>query len=133
MTMQEIYDLMTRMEHSSLQSMKLTDGEFSIELVRGGPSGETISYLPERPAAVPEAPMITAPVVGTYYASPSPEEAPYVKAGDRVKKGQSVCILEAMKMMSEVPAPCDCIIEAVLKKDGELVSFGEPLFRYKPC
>ena len=53
--------------------------------------------------------------------------------GDRVKKGQTVCLIEAMKMMSEVPAPCDCIIEAVLKDNGELAAFGEPLLRYKPC
>ena len=56
-----------------------------------------------------------------------------VKEGDRVRKGQPVCLLEAMKMMSEIPAPCDCEITAVLKENGALVSFGEPLFRYQPC
>ena len=54
-------------------------------------------------------------------------------ASDRVKKGQPLCLIEAMKMMSEVPAPCDCVIESVCKSNGELVAFGEPLFRYKPC
>ena len=50
-----------------------------------------------------------------------------------VSKGQPLCLLEAMKMMSEIPAPCDCEITAVLKENGALVSFGEPLFRYQPC
>ena len=53
--------------------------------------------------------------------------------GDQVKKGQTLCLIEAMKMMSEIPAPCDCIIQAVLKEDGELVAFGDALVRYLPC
>ena len=51
----------------------------------------------------------------------------------QVKKGETLCLIEAMKMMSEVPAPCDCVIEEILKDSGALVSFGEPLIRYKPC
>lgn len=54
-------------------------------------------------------------------------------AGARVKKGQTVCLLEAIKMMSEIPAPCDCVIDEVLKTNGELAAFGEPLFQYRPC
>ena len=76
---------------------------------------------------------VNAPLVGTFYAAPAPEKPPFVRAGDRVKKGDTLCLIEAMKMMSEIPAPCDCVIEAVLKESGELVSFGEPLLRYKPC
>ena len=63
----------------------------------------------------------------------TPDQAPFVLPGDRVSKGQTVCLIEAMKMMSEVPAPCDCVIESVCKSNGELVAFGEPLFRYRPC
>ena len=59
--------------------------------------------------------------------------APLVQVGDRVKKGQPLCLLEAMKMMSEVTAPCDCEITAILKENGALVSFGDGLFGYKPC
>lgn len=69
--------------------------------------------------------------MGTFYAAPAPGEAPFVKAGDQVRKGQTVCVLEAMKMMSEVPAPVDCIIEEVLVKDGELVGFDAPMFRIR--
>ena len=64
---------------------------------------------------------------------PPPLQPPYVQVGDRVKKGQPLCLLEAMKMMSEVTAPCDCEITAILKENGALVSFGDGLFGYKPC
>ncbi len=78
-------------------------------------------------------PVISAPLVGTFYAAPAPEQPPFVSVGDRVKKGQTVCLLEAMKTMVEVPAPCDGEIRDVLKKNGELAAFGEALMRYEPC
>ncbi|WP_308540908.1 acetyl-CoA carboxylase biotin carboxyl carrier protein [uncultured Oscillibacter sp.] len=140
MTNQEIYDLIACFERSSLQTLRLSRQDFSIELSRGGAA----AAAPAAPAAMPapaaapapreaDGEAITAPLVGTFYAAPAPDQPPFVKVGDRVKKGQTVCLIEAMKMMSEVPAPCDCIIEAVLKDNGELAAFGEPLLRYKPC
>ena len=134
MTNQEIKELISCFESSSLQAMKLSTQEFTIELSRGGaPAPASIA-----PAAAPAAPApagraVTAPLVGTFYAAPAPEKPPFVQVGDKVQKGDTLCLIEAMKMMSEVPAPCDCVIEAVLKADGDLVSFGEPLLRYKPC
>ena len=140
MTNQEIYDLMDRFQRSSLRAMKLSCQDFSIELEQGAaaaPAAAAPAAVPAPPAAAPapqaEGPVISAPLVGTYYAAPAPEQAPFVAAGDRVKKGQTVCLIEAMKMMSEVPAPCDCVIEEVLKANGELAAFGEALFRYRPC
>ena len=140
MTNQEIFDLMDRFQRSSLRSMKLSCQDFSIELEQGAaaaPAAAAPAAVPAPPAAAPapqaEGPVISAPLVGTYYAAPAPEQPPFVAAGDRVKKGQTVCLIEAMKMMSEVPAPCDCVIEEVLKANGELAAFGEPLFRYRPC
>ena len=140
MTNQEIFDLMDRFQRSSLRAMKLSCQDFSIELEQGAaaaPAAAAPAAVPAPPAAAPapqaEGPVISAPLVGTYYAAPAPEQPPFVAAGDRVKKGQTVCLIEAMKMMSEVPAPCDCVIEEVLKANGELVAFGEPLFRYRPC
>ena len=140
MTNQEIYDLIACFERSSLQPLRLSRQDFSIDLSRGGAA----AAAPAAPAAMPapaaapapreaDGEAITAPLVGTFYAAPAPDQPPFVKVGDRVKKGQTVCLIEAMKMMSEVPAPCDCIIEAVLKDNGELAAFGEPLLRYKPC
>lgn len=78
-------------------------------------------------------PFIVAPMVGTFYAASAPQQSPFVMPGDRVYKGQTVCMMEAMKMISEIPAPCDCIIEEILKADGDLAAFGDPLFRYQPC
>lgn len=146
MTNQEIFDLMDRFERSNLQSMKLSMQDFSIELSHPAPAAApavipmsapaaAVSAAPATPAPAapeaPEAPAITAPLVGTYYAASAPDQAPFVAVGDRVSKGQTVCLIEAMKMMSEVPAPCDCVIEEILKANGELVAFGEPLFHYR--
>lgn len=148
MTNQEIFDLMDRFERSNLQSMKLSMQDFSIELSHPAPAAApavipmaapaaAVAAAPAAPAPAaaaseaPEAPAITAPLVGTYYAASAPDQAPFVAVGDRVSKGQTVCLIEAMKMMSEVPAPCDCVIEEILKANGDLVSFGEPLFRYR--
>lgn len=139
MTNQEIYDLMDRFQRSSLRSMKLSCQDFTIELEQGIPaatSAPAAAVVPAPAAAAvpqPENPAICAPLVGTYYAASAPDQPPFVAAGDRVAKGQTVCLIEAMKMMSEVPAPCDCVIEEVLKANGELAAFGEPLFRYRPC
>ena len=138
MTNQEIFDLVACFDRSTAQTMKLSTQEFTIELTRGGAAAApgAVPAAVSAPAPAPQAaagPSIDAPLVGTFYAAPSPDQAPFVLPGDRVSKGQTVCLIEAMKMMSEVPAPCDCVIETVCKSDGELVSFGEPLFRYKPC
>lgn len=138
MTKQDIFDLMDRFEGGTLTSMKLSTQDFTIELTRGGavPGSAAVpapSAAPASPAPAEDVPTVKAPLVGTFYAAPAPEQPPFVSVGDRVKKGQTVCLIEAMKMMSEVPAPCDCVIEAVLKADGDLVAFGEPLLRYRPC
>lgn len=142
MTNQELKDLLARFEGSSLSKLKLSTQEFTIEMERAvaAPAASAAPAIPAA-AAVPAAPAaaelegdaVTAPMVGTFYAASAPEQPPFVKVGDRVRKGQPVCLLEAMKMMSEIPAPCDCEITAVLKENGALVSFGEPLFRYQPC
>ena len=141
MTNQEIFDLMDRFQRSSLRSMKPSCQDFSIELEQGAPAAAAAAApaavpaptVAAAPAPQPESPVISAPLVGTYYAASAPDQPPFVNTGGRVKKGQTVCLIEAMKMMSEVPAPCDCVIEEVLKANGELAAFGEPLFRYRPC
>ena len=62
---------------------------------------------------------------------PSPGEAPFVTPGKQVRKGDPLCVIEAMKMMSELGAPADCVVAEVLAKDGEAVGFGAPLFRIR--
>ena len=141
---QEIYDLMDRFQRSTIHSMKLSTQDVTIEFAKAPVAAVPVQAAPAAAAvaapasdaqapAQPELPAISAPLVGTFYAAPAPDQAPFVAVGDRVKKGQTVCLIEAMKMMSEVPAPCDCVIEEVLKANGDLAAFGEALFRYKPC
>ncbi|HJG86279.1 biotin/lipoyl-containing protein [Pseudoflavonifractor capillosus] len=138
MSNQDVFELMARFEGSAAVSMKFTCKDFSLELSKAAgtvPAAAPVAAAPAvsaAPAAVEEeGSVITAPLVGTYYAAPSPGAAPFVSVGDQVKKGQTVCLMEAMKMMNEVTAPCDCVIEALLQEDGALVSFGAPLLRYK--
>ena len=126
MNYQEIYDLMARFDGSGLHRLKLSQGDLTIELGKA-------PAAPAADAKAEEGTVISAPLVGTFYAAPAPDQAPFVAVGDRVKKGQTVCLLEAMKTMIEVPAPCDCVIEEVLKANGELAAFGEALLRYTLC
>ena len=140
MTNQEIYDLMARFDACGLRKLKLSRGDFQIELEKPEAAVPAMAPVvpaasPAAPAAVsePAAPAVTAPLVGTFYAAPAPEQPPFVAPGDRVEKGQTVCLLEAMKTMIEVPAPCACVIDEVLKANGELAAFGEALMRYTPC
>lgn len=70
---------------------------------------------------------INAPLVGTYYGSPSPNDATFVKVGDFVKEGQTVCIIEAMKVMNEIKAPSSGIIKEILVSDENMVEFDQPL------
>jgi acetyl-CoA carboxylase biotin carboxyl carrier protein len=136
MTKQEILELMERFAGSGLGSMRLTTQEVTLELTRG--DGAALAPAPVASAAVPEPVQETghavkAPLVGTFFAAPAPGEEPFVTPGKRVKKGETVCLIEAMKMMSEIAAPCDCVIQEVLKGNGELVAFGDALVRYQPC
>ena len=138
MDKQEILELISRFEAGRVTRMKLTMGEFSLELEKGGtalavPAASAVSAASAAGEECPDdqGPCITAPLVGTFYHASQPGAEPFVKPGDRVKKGQTVGLLEAMKMMSEVQAPCDCVIEEIVAGDGTLVSFGEPLVRYR--
>jgi acetyl-CoA carboxylase biotin carboxyl carrier protein len=75
---------------------------------------------------------VTAPLVGTFYRSPSPESPPFVEVGDRVKKGQVICIIEAMKLMNEIESEVDGIVVRVLVDNAQPVEYGEPLFLLEP-
>ena len=138
MTNQEIYDLIACFDRSTAQTMRLSMQDFAIELSRGGAQAPAVPAAPAAggaeavPAFAPGAgETINAPLVGTFYTASSPDSPPFAAVGDRVKKGQTVCLIEAMKMMSEVPAPADCVVEEVLAQDGEAVGVGAPLFRIR--
>ena len=78
-----------------------------------------------------EGEIIKSPMVGTFYRAPAPDAAPFVKEGDKVKKGETLCIIEAMKIMNEIEAEFDCEILEILVENGEPVEFDTPLFRVK--
>ena len=76
--------------------------------------------------------LMRSPIVGTFYTSPSPDAEPYVRAGDRVKRGQVLCIVEAMKLMNEIESDEDGVIEKIYPKNAQPVEYGEPLFIVRP-
>lgn len=132
-------------DESGLSRLKITKDAFSIELEKvvgavAAPvaAGQMVSAAP---AAAPVAQtaatetaaeisgdLILSPMVGTFYASPSPDSPAFVKKGDSVKKGQVLAILEAMKIMNELEAEFDCKILDVLVSDGQAVEYDMPLF-----
>ena len=75
--------------------------------------------------------VIKSPIVGTFYRAPSPDAPVYCEVGKSIKKGQPLCILEAMKMMNTLEAEWDCVIEEILVANGELVEFDQPIFKVK--
>lgn len=148
MDFKEIKELIRIFDKSELNKLKVKDGEFEISMQTGFEGGTvvTTAAAPVASAPAPAAPVaastatetpapaavtgdtIESPMVGTYYASPSPEAPAFVKVGDTVKKGQTLCILEAMKIMNEVEAEYDCKILDILVQDGSPVEYDMPLF-----
>lgn len=77
---------------------------------------------------LPAGDSVKSPIVGTFYSSPGPDKAPFVSKGDKVKKGDIVCIVEAMKIMNEITSDYDGVVKEVLVETGQLVEYGQPLF-----
>jgi len=101
------------------------------------PAGGAAASVIEEAAEAAEAELagvhvLRSPIVGTFYTSPSPDAEPYVRAGDRVKRGQVLCIVEAMKLMNEIESDEDGVIEKAFPKNAQPVEFGEPLFAIVP-
>ena len=90
-----------------------------------------VAEVPEAPAAADSDKTLKAPIVGVFYTAPSPDAQPYVSVGKKVKKGDVVCIIEAMKCMNEIQAEEDGEITAVLAINGGLVEYGQPLFQIR--
>jgi acetyl-CoA carboxylase biotin carboxyl carrier protein len=93
--------------------------------------------VPAPEAAGPEPPAsgyvdMTSPIVGTFYRQPSPTAPPFVEMGSRIKKGQILCVIEAMKLMNEIEAEIDAEVVEILVANGQPVEFGEVLFRLRP-
>jgi acetyl-CoA carboxylase biotin carboxyl carrier protein len=101
-------------------------GSVVVERGPGAPSGE--AGASDEELFSPDQPIIPAPMVGVFYQSPAPDARPFVQPGDFIEEGQTVCIIEAMKLMNEVRSPLSGTLVSVLVENGEPVEFGQPLF-----
>lgn len=145
MELEQIMQLIDKLENSSLAELEICSGDQRVTLKKA----QAVCMPPAAPVAVAPAPIavaeppaavaaeskpaagivVKAPLVGTFYRASSPDAAPFVAVGDRVKKGQTVCLIEAMKMMNEIAAPADGVVEEILAENGEIVAFDAPLIR----
>lgn len=154
--LKKVKELIELMLENDLVEVEIVDGDSKIHLRRPGPSGPQIpavatipvitgampmSAVPAAGAAQTQPPQvqtddnlvnITSPIVGTFYAAPSPDSEPYVKVGDHVTSDTVVCIVEAMKVMNEIKAETAGIVEKVMVSTGQAVEFGQVLFKIRP-
>ncbi len=136
MEYKEIKEIIKDMENSKLSALSLEfpDG-FKINMEKKIENQKTVEVpkpMPEPPAEPKhEYKEIKSPMVGTFYASSNPDKPPYVKIGDKISKGQVVCIVEAMKLMNEIESEFDGEVVEICVKDGETIGYGDPLFRIK--
>lgn len=147
MNLEQIKELIKVLEDSTLTSIEIEDNEQKVKLFKETRVSEV--YAPVQPAvqqlqeiaveapqaetkpAVEATQTINAPMVGTFYQSPSPDKGPYVQIGDHVTADSVVCILEAMKLFNEIQAEVAGEIVEVLVEDGQMVEYGQPLFKVK--
>lgn len=144
MELEELYALMERFARSGLTDLEWErEGEkialrcapapVVVSAPAAAPAAQAAPAQAEAaaPAAQEQGETVNAPLVGTFYAAPAPGEEAFAAPGKQVKKGETLCLIEAMKMMSEIPAPMDCVIEEVLMDNGSLAGFDAPLFRVR--
>ena len=126
------------MKELELTGLEITENNQVVRLERSAPvSAAAPVAVPAEPTAalaIQEAAdgvSVTSPIVGLFYAAPAENAEPYVSLGDRVKKGQTLCIVEAMKLMNEITAEFDGTIEKICVANGQMVEYGTELFRIK--
>ena len=149
MDLRKLKKLIDLVEESGISELELTEGEESVRISRQGQAVQQPQQytIPQQPApsiqsdtttpttnvvkedVVQESDnALTSPMVGTFYRSSSPEADPYVEVGSTVKKGDTLCIVEAMKLLNEIEADRDGTIKKILVENAQPVEFGEPLF-----
>jgi acetyl-CoA carboxylase biotin carboxyl carrier protein len=148
----DVQDIIKLIEKSSVTHIEWTKGDEKVVLSRGVAAGAPV-YAHAAPvaAAIPALPapagkaeakaeakadkpgsIVTSPFVGTFYRAPAPDAAPFTDVGQKVKKGQTLCIVEAMKLMNEIECEVDGTVAEILVQNATPVEFGEPLFRIVP-
>lgn len=157
MTITELKELLTQFNDSDIRELQFSDSNSSLYLNKNKGAkqqplkAETPIILADKPAQLEESishkhkeetheaaisvdipntkgEVITSPLVGMVYTSPAPEESPFVSVGQHVTKGETLCIVEAMKIMNEIPSPITGRVTAVLIKNDIMVEYGQPLF-----
>jgi acetyl-CoA carboxylase biotin carboxyl carrier protein len=144
MKIKEIQEIIANFENSSLQTLELELDGFKLKLSK---LKEPLPTQPETHVITTSQPItntkeseqnkgsqqdltqtiVKSPLVGTYYASPSPDQKPYIEPGSAVKKGQVLCIIEAMKIMNEITSPVDGFVHEILVKNGDIIQYDQVL------
>ncbi|MDQ2917503.1 MAG: acetyl-CoA carboxylase biotin carboxyl carrier protein [Pseudomonadota bacterium] len=148
MDLRKLKTLIDLVETSGIAELEIQEGEERVRITRAPLQGQqTVMFQPAAPAAAPAAAPIAlaslpevviapvdeghavkSPMVGTFYRSASPGAAPFVEIGDTITPGDTLCIVEAMKLMNEIEADASGTIKAILAENGQPVEFGQPLF-----
>jgi acetyl-CoA carboxylase biotin carboxyl carrier protein len=148
MDLRKLKKLIDLVQESGIAELEITEGEDRVRIARGGavsvtplaaalpiaaaaPAGAAAPAAPAAAAAAeaaPEGHVVKSPMVGTFYRSPSPDAKPFVEVGATVKAGETVCVIEAMKLMNEIEADASGAIKAILVENGQPVEYGQALF-----
>ena len=149
MDLRKLKTLIDLVSESNVSELEITEAEGKVRIVKGVPGAVAVMApaaamvaAPVAPAAVPvaapEAPaggaaassghQVCSPMVGTFYRSPSPGAKPFVELGAQVKEGETVCIIEAMKILNEIEADKSGTVRQILVENGAVVEYGQPLF-----
>lgn len=137
MEMDHLIKLIDAVSHSGLSKFEYEESDLKIQMVKpeGNQTAGAVTVLAEtsrsREETEEESQVITCPLVGIFYEAPEEGAEPFVKVGDAVKKGQTLAIVEAMKLMNEIESEYDGVVTQVLAANGEAVEFGQPLFKIR--
>ena len=148
MDLRKLMKLIDLVQESGIAELEITEGEERVRIASGGSVSVTplaaaapvavaapVAAAPAPAAAVAPAPapaaeghVVKAPMVGTFYRAPAPDAKPFVEVGDTVKEGQTICVIEAMKLMNEIESDASGTIKAILVENGQPVEYGQALF-----
>lgn len=151
MDLRKLKTLIDLVAESGISELEVTEGEGKVRIVKAPPQviaapmqmampqgyPQVAAQAPAPAAAAPAAPaapavpqghIVTSPMVGTFYRAPSPGADPFVQVGDTVKEGQTICIIEAMKLLNEIEADKSGVVKEILGENGQAVEYGQPLF-----
>ena len=149
MDLRKLKKLIDLVEGSGIAELEVTEGEEKVKIVKGGTAGRemvllspsaapalpqaAVAVAPQATAPAAEAPtaleghIVKSPMVGTFYRAGAPGAKPFVEVGDAVKAGQTICVIEAMKLMNEIEADKDGVVKAIMVENAQPVEYGEPL------